>query len=275
MPLATLRDFLNGKRAARRAAGSRAGARALEGANLSLDALRLVHACYHFLDQHPFWKLELMALPGGKRECTARCTELVACTANKTANDNSMIHQGIADLEGKRIFDVLELSPNHRTLRFRFCRAFAADGMFYKGDLFAMVDTAQIAALPSPTHIQFYTRAVMAERSNYPLFLLPGINAVSAPWAGSNKRRWLRAAARVGPILEHDYLFIPILDDYRETVIGVKVKITTSELQWSTEMLFPRHSPEPISVVENGKVNTLTAAELAVRRTWRKVASAC
>ena len=243
----------------------------LERSNLSLAALRLTHACYHFIDQHPGWRLENMNLTG-ERCCTARSTEILAFPATPGATDNDMIMDGIRDLEGTAIFDVLKRSANGRKLMFRFSRRFVKCGTRHKGDLFSMVDLDWIARLRSRSHILFYTRAVMAERSRCPQFYLPGIDPLEAPWSKS-KRGWQRAAERVGQHLGHDYLFIPELDEFREDIVRVRVKITTPRTEWSEGKLYPRRSAEPASVVEAGKARALTAAELASRSAWREVAT--
>lgn len=244
----------------------------LEQANLSLPALRLTHACYHFIDQHPGWNLEFMNLKG-HRDCTARCTDLTAYGGTPGSKDNDMIADGIRDLQGKGIFDVLGKSENGRKVVFRFSRTFVRQGVFYKKDRFSMIDMDWISRLRSPSHVLFYSRAAMVERSKYPQLYLPGIDPSKTPWSAS-KRGWLRAAARVGAHLGHDYIFIPMLDKFREDIIAVKVNITTRDTKWTAGMLYPAVSTTGVSVVEGGKAASLTGEELKARQRWRKVATA-
>ena len=110
----------------------------------------------------------------------------------------------------------------------------------------------------------------MVQRQRHPIFYLPRVCSEKEPWS-ETKRTWLAAASRVGELLGHHYVFIPELDDQCENVIAVRVKIVHSETQWSEGRLFPRHAPEPVSTVANGKTRTLTRQELRKRKNWTRV----
>ncbi|MGX9855367.1 hypothetical protein ACR03S_08020 [Limimaricola variabilis] len=124
----------------------------LEEAKLSLAALRLIHACCHYLDQKRGLSLAAMSLSYAK-DCTVQSSVLVRTTASPGTNDNDMISNAIRDLAEpgvRKIFEVLEPSKNGRKLTFRFAAGFASGGLMHKKDKFAMVDTAILAALRSP-----------------------------------------------------------------------------------------------------------------------------
>ena len=240
----------------------------LEKTKLSVNALRLVHAAYHHLDNHPLWVPHQMMLPPtptNDRICRVLCAELCATTGTPGANDLSMVHDGVRDLAGTGLFQHLEIDG--RKLRFRFSSSFADATQQLKNGRFVMVDCAVLAQLRTVPQIQFYTRAEMVARQDFPSFQLPGISPVSAPWS-KTKRGWLAAAARVGKLLDHEYLFIPELDERRENVARVKVKIVHACTKWSAGKLYPRYSTEPVSVVVFGKASTLTRSELVRRQKW-------
>lgn len=243
----------------------------LEERKLSLNGLRLVHATYHYLDNHPGWEPQYMNLkaPDGKeRICTALCAQLCETTGAPAANDISMIHQGMHDVAGTDLFRTLELDG--RKLRFRFGHSLAAGAAKYTNRKFVILDCGIIARLRSPWQVYFYTRAEMVHRQRNPIFYLPRVGPKSEPWQDT-KRTWLSAARRVGEIMGHHYVFIPELDDQCEHVIAVRVKVVHRTTQWSEGRLFPRHAPEPVSVVANGKCSTLTRHELRKRKNWTLV----
>ena len=244
----------------------------LEQTKLSLAALRLVHACYHCVDQTPYLRLEMMELPGD-RSCRVRCTEVMAAVGTRGANDNRMIHQAIRDLEGRGIFHTLKLDVAAQVLIFQFSKTFVKAGRQNKGDRFAMIDTEVVSALRSPAHVLFYSRAAMVDRMKYPNFILPAFDEDGPGWV-ETKRSWLRAAARVGEIMGHDYLFVPQLDAFRKRVVLVRVKVDTGRSIWSAGKLYPRLSVEPVSIAAGGTTRTLPAKELRQRREWRRVLTA-
>jgi len=243
----------------------------LEKKKLTLNALRLAHATYHYLDNHPGWQPSFMALGddlGQVRTCTALCATLCATTASPAANDLDMIHEGMRDLDGTGLFQTLELDG--RKLKFRYSHSLATAATKLVKSRFSMVDCGIIAQLQSPWQIYFYVRAEMVNRQRHPIFYLPRVCPVNEPWSRT-KRTWLAAASRVGPILGHHYVFIPELDPQCENVVAVKVKIVHSKTQWSQGRLFPRHAPEPVSIVANEKSRTLTRLELSKRKNWTRV----
>ncbi len=243
----------------------------LEEKKLSLNALRLVHATYHYLDNHPAWLPSQMTLTdkfGNDRVCTALCSILCETTGSPGANDISMIHDGMRDLQGTDMFRVLEL--NGRRLRFRYGHALAKATTLYKKGKFAILDCGIICRLRSPAQVYFYTRAEMVQRQRRPIFYLPGVCPETNPWS-QTKRTWLAAACRIGSLLGHHYVFIPELDEQCEQVISVRVKIVHTRTEWSAGRLFPRRAPEPVSIAANGKSRTLTRHELSKRKDWTLV----
>lgn len=240
----------------------------LEGLELSLAALRLVHACYYLIDQNPRFSLATMSLQK-ERRFTTLCTHVMQIAGAPGANDNRMIDSGIEDLKGKKIFDTIEFSENRRKLKFRFSKKFIQAASETKSSRFAMLDMDAIAKLRSSTQILFYTRAVLVQRARHPMFFLPGVSEKS-PWR-EDKRTWLRAAEKVSKFLGHDYVIIPELDEFQEYVSSVKVKIVTPDAMWSNGRLYPRSFSEAVSIVASGHSYTLTAQELKARRNWTKV----
>lgn len=245
----------------------------LEQAKLSLAALRLTYACCHYLDQRRGLSLAGMSLKNAKT-CTVRTLVLVRTTGSPGANDNDMIAEGMEDLaipRDRKIFEVLKLSENGRRLEFKFATGFASCGLMHKKDKFAMVDTSILAMLRSPAQVFFYSRAVMVHRSDQPQFYLPVIGSNARPWS-DQRRNWMRAAERVGALLGQDYLFLPELDPHDDSVVAVKVKVSTSTSKWSPGKLYPRHSLGSVSAVVGGKGKSLKNDDLFLRNLWTRVA---
>jgi hypothetical protein len=245
--------------------------RLLESKKLSVDGLRLLHAMYHYLDNHPGWTPAKMALPTTKTDdgiATALCAHLCATTSTPGANDSGMVHRGVKDLRETGFFQNLELDG--RKIRFRFSGMLANATQQIKGGKFAMVDCDIIARLRTSSQILFYTRAVMVSRSDYPNFLLPGICPINSPW-DKTKRTWLAAAARVSEELQEDYLLIPQLDLRQERIIGVKVKTSHANTDWSPGKFYPKFTAVPVCVATQGRASTLTRREQAKRCKWTHV----
>jgi hypothetical protein len=118
----------------------------------------------------------------------------------------------------------------------------------------------------------FYTQAAMTGNMRYPSFYLPGINPETGPWK-SKKRAWLRAAEKVGVMLDQEYLFIPELGIYSEEVDRVRVKITSASTKWSPGKLYGCPCPQAVSVVHGGLAKTLSKDELRDRVDWRMVSN--
>jgi hypothetical protein len=243
----------------------------LENKNLSLNALRLVHAAYHHLDNHVGWTPATMALPAkpdDDRVCTVLCAELCATTGTPGANDIRMVREGVRDLEGTGLFQTLELDG--RKLRFRFSKTLADATQRMKKPRFAILECDLIAKLRTPWQVLFYTQAEMVTRQQRPMFYLPRVCPIYEPWSDT-KRTWLSTASCVGKHLGQDYIFIPELDAKRDSVVAVKVKITHQRTNWSVGKLSPKRAIEPISVAAQAKSNTLTRQELDMRRDWTQV----
>lgn len=244
--------------------------RLLESQLLSLQALKLIHGLYFFIDQHPSWTLFEMNGGTNNRICRVRSTEIMAAVGPRGAKDNDMIKGGVRDLQGTGLLDVLKLSACSRKIEFQFSRRFVRSAEQAKGDMFAMLDTDLVAAMRSPAHILFYTQAAMTGSMRYPVFYLPGIGTEEGTWK-LTKRLWLRAAAKVSGMLDQQYLLIPELGRFRDDVERVRVKITSTTTEWHAGKLYPRHSPEPVCVVWDGQSKTLSHEELKGRRNWQRV----
>lgn len=242
----------------------------LENAKLSLNALRFVHATYHHLDNNPGWTpshMSLKATPTDDRICTVLAAELCAATAAPGANDISMIHDGIEGVAQHNLFQHLQLDG--RRLRFRYSKHMAEATQPLQKGRFVFLDCDRIARMRSPSQVLFYTRAAMVTRQEHPIFHIPRVCPVFEPWCDT-KRTWLAAAARVGQILDQEYVIIPELDARREKVTGVRVKIVHGATKWSKGKLFPRYSIQPVGVVAHGKASTLSRRELKRRMDWTR-----
>lgn len=241
----------------------------LEQAELSLAALKLVHACYYLADQNREHCLADMAVHEDY-QITVLCADIMLATGSAGANDNRMISNGIRDLAGKKIFDRIDTSRDGRKVKFRFSRRFLTIAQQFKNGSFAMIDANVLSKLRSVYQLLFYTQACKVERSNFPTFALP--ISEDRPWTTS-KRGWMRAASKLGPLLEHQYLFIPKLDRDQEKVASVMVKISVGSRGWPAGNLYPRNSPEPVTIVVDGVHHVLSASELRSRSRWRAVGS--
>lgn len=239
----------------------------LEQADLSLAALKLVHACYYLADQDRNHCLATMAV-NKDYQITVLSADIMIATGSAGANDNRMIIKGIRDLAGKKIFDRIDTSQDCRKVRFRFSKPFLAATTKYKNGSFAMIDTDVLSKLRSVYQLLFYTQACKVERSNFPTFALP--ISEERPWT-TTKRGWLRAASKLGPLLNHHYLFIPKLDRDQEKVAQVVVKISVDSKPWPAGNLYPRNSPEPVAIVVDGRHHVLSNSELRSRAQWRAV----
>lgn len=133
-----------------------------------------------------------------------------------------------------------------------------------------MIDTEVLSKLRSVYQLLFYTQACKVERSHFPTFDLP--ISEERPWT-TTKRGWLRAASKLGPLLDHQYLFIPKLDRGQEKVARVMVKISVDSRRWPAGNLYPRNSPEPVTIVVDGVHHVLSTSELRSRIQWRAVGS--
>lgn len=247
-------------------------AKMVENANLNLDGLRLVHGCHYYVNSRPGLQLGIMATPL-LRSLTARCQSILAATGSPGAKDFGMIDAGIACHTDKRIFDELKRSPCGGKLTFRLSDAYvrrAARSNKGSTEKFAMIDVDVIAHLRSSYHVLFYTRAVMAQGSDYPMFQLPWSPTDKETWLDV-KRNWLGAAERISKVLDHDYVLEPVAHPLTAELFRVKVKIVKKVSAWKPQKLFPRDAAHSVCTVVSGKANTLKRRELHERRDWTRV----
>jgi len=246
-------------------------AKMVEGASLTLDGLRLVHGCHYYVDSRPELKMGTMAKPMQK-SITVRCRSILSASGAPGAKDYDVIDEGIVNHANKRIFDELKRSDCGRKLTFRFSDAYAR-GSARSGksspEKFAMIDVDTIGKLRSPYHILFYTRAVMTQGSDYPMFRLPWELSQSKSWADV-KRRWLGAAERISSELNHDYVLEPIENPETSEIFWVKVKTVKKVSAWPPQKLFPRDAAHSVCTVVSGKASTLTRSQLRERRDWTR-----
>jgi hypothetical protein len=246
-------------------------AKMVENADLTLDGLRLVHGCHYYVDSRPELEMGIMAKPILK-SITARCRLILSASGAPGAKDYDMIDNGIASHANKRIFEHLKRSDCGRKLTFRFSDAYArGSARVGKGssEKFAMIDVETIGKLRSPHHVLFYTRAVMAQGSDYPMFRLPWARSEAESWSDV-KRRWLGAAERISTELQHDYVLEPIENPVNSEISWVKVKIVKKVSGWKPQKLFPRDAAHAVCTVVSGKAKSLTRQQLHERRDWTR-----
>lgn len=249
----------------------------LENADLSLDGLRLAHGCHFYVDSRKELNIQNMASPK-RANFTVKCSTLLATTGTPGAKDYDMIAKGIkahSALQyqgGAAIFDFLERRDNSKKITFRFSDVYVRDSLRASKDRtskFAMIDVDTIGRLSTPKQILFYTRAVMSQRSNFPMFTLPWSAERSGPWRDV-KRSWLSAAERLSKLLDQDYLLEPMVNAETDEVARVKVKIVRKVSAWDPEKLFPRQSDQAVCTVISGKARSLSKTELQERRKWSR-----
>jgi hypothetical protein len=252
----------------------------LENADLSLDGLRLAHGCHFYVDSRKELNIQNMAAPK-RANFTVKCSTLLATTGSPGAKDYDMIakgiqaHTGLRGQGGRAIFDFLERREDGRKITFRFSDGYVRDSLRSSNDRkskFAMIDVDTIGRLSTPKQILFYTRAVMSQRSNSPMFNLPWSAERSGPWRDV-KRSWLSAAERLSKLLDQDYLLEPMVDAETDEVSRVKVKIVKKVSAWGPEKLFPRQADQSVCTVIFGKARSLSKSELQERRKWTRADS--
>ncbi|QFT59421.1 hypothetical protein FIU94_11360 [Sulfitobacter sp. THAF37] len=252
----------------------------LEKADLSLDGLRLAHGCHFYIDSRRELNIQNMAAPK-RANFTVRCSTLLAITGSPGAKDYDMISRGMkahTNLQaqgGTAIFDFLKRREDRRKITFRFSDGYVRDSLRRSNDRtskFAMIDVDTIGRLSTPKQILFYTRAVMAQGSTFPMFTLPWSAERTAPWRDV-KRSWLSAAERLSKLLCQDYLLEPMVDAETDEVSRVKVKIVKKVSAWGPEKLFPRQADQSVCTVISGKARSLSKSELQERRKWTRADS--
>lgn len=249
----------------------------LENADLSLDGLRWAHGCHFYVDSRKVLDIKNMAAPK-RANFTVKCSTLLAATGSPGAKDYDMIakgmkaHTDLRDQGGRAIFDFLERKEGGRKIIFRFSDCYVRDSLRTLKDRtskFAMIDVDTIGRLSTPKQILFYTRAVMSQRSNFPMFTLPWSAERSGPWRDV-KRSWLSAAERLSKLLDQDYLLEPMVDAETDEVSRVKVKSVRTVSAWEPEKLFPRQADQAVCTVISGKARSLSKGELQERRKWSR-----
>ncbi len=242
----------------------------LEAANPSLHLLRLFHACYAYVDRNPLLSVGVIALPG-RPACRVLCSDLSLIAGSPGAKSNSWIGSAI-EADGLSIlFSEVSIEENSKVLAFKFSRKVSVSSMRNEADnIFSMVDGNVIRTISSSKEALFYTRAVMVDKANQPMFLLPGICPETSPWTDNTKKSWLRVAARVGEKMNHHYVLLPERDPLTRKVTRVKVKAVTPTSQWSPQGLFRRPPCPPVSVVHGGKFRSLSRSELLARHCWTR-----
>lgn len=242
----------------------------LEAANPSLHLLRLFHACYAYVDRNPLLSVGVIALPG-RPACRVLCSDLSLIAGSPGAKSNSWIGSAIEADGLKILFSEISIEESSKILAFKFSRKVSVSSMRNEDDkIFSMVDGNVIRTISSSKEALFYTRAVMVDKANQPMFHLPGICPETSPWTDNTKKSWLRVAARVGEKMNHHYVLLPERDPLTRKITRVKVKAVTPTSQWSPQGLFRRPPCPPVSVVHDGKFRSLSRSELLARHCWTR-----
>lgn len=242
----------------------------IEHKNLSLDALRVFHALCYFTDQHPTFQITSMASPS-QRSAHILSRKLTACTFPPSTNDLRPVRATMQALQAAGLVEVFNFSDTNRDVRFRFSRRVIESITARRKDgQFAMMEPGMLSQLSSAAHVLFYTRVVMHQGANVPIFYIPGINPQTAPWS-QMRRRWIRAACKLSRIYGHGYLFCPEVDFASTAVIRMRVKITHPETTWYPGRLYHRIADKPPVAVFAGKAESLTREEMRARESWTQV----
>ena len=243
----------------------------IEAAKPSLHLLRLFHACYAYVDRHPLLNVGIIALQG-KPACTALSSDLAAITGSPCAKSNTWIRTAVEQGAWDSLFEKLSLDTTGRLLTFKFARKVGVNAQRSEKDkVFAMIDSMELRKISSSAEALFYTKAVMVNQANQPMFSLPKLCPETKLWTDSAKKSWLRIATRVGERLSQHYVFLPQRDQLTREITQVTVKVVTSTSLWSRERLFRRPPCPPISVVHDGKFYSLTQSDLHARLSWTRV----
>lgn len=238
---------------------------------MSFQALRLLHGLLFVLDELS-GRNGMLLVQLAQRPHDIAANTIASAVGPRGARDHRGLRQAMAELQATGLTTVLQLDPTGRVLTFEFTAPFAKLSMPYKKDRFAILATDRIAECGNVQDILFYTRAAMLERANHPVFEIPQLKG-AAPhhdWRSSS-RLWLASAERSSRLLGHSYLVLPQTQPFSSAIIGVRVKITHANTDWTPGKLYAiKGSAQPYAIV-GGLRRCLTHAECNRRGMWSRV----
>jgi len=238
----------------------------IEELNLSLNALRLLHALQYYVDANLEGYKPAMAM-GKLPPVFLRSNDLLELAGTPSANDLNTIIAGVADMP-PGIFDTLCLSEDRRSLQFRFTTALANDFVKYKREAFAIIDIDILRRLHTVRQIKLYTRMAMAIGADFPKFRLPWAPQ-EAPWPQA-KRRWIATSSKVSKVFDVEVLLLPAVGIFSGEVDHIDVKLVAAASKWHSGTLYPRDGTGVIAISQ-GCASVLTRDDVRSRRRWRRV----
>lgn len=239
----------------------------IEKAGLSLQQLRLLHACLAYVDRQHQLQIMVLSQEHG-RNCIASKTELATITGSPGQKSATWIEEAVASGGLNRFFRHLEMTDRDRLLSFRFQRAVGDACIANDADQFVILNTDEIAKISSAGELHFYTRAVMCARADHMTFALP---MGDTSWDARTKKMWLRIAARVSKRLGQEYLLVPKRDAVTRQITKMIVKVSSQTTKWTAGLLYPRLPCPPVSIAHGGKFHCLSMPDLKARHAWTRV----
>lgn len=243
----------------------------LENANLSLNALRLTHACLALTEWHPSRTLGAMWLKPdlGYR---VRCVDVAATAFPPSLKDHGPIRQAINELmTATNLFDHLEIDATGRLLTYRFGRPILKiEWERAKKDAFVLLAPAEFGTFRSSRHAMFFTRVELARNMNQPKFFIPGLDQPDKSWQAT-ARLWRDAASIVASRTGDSYMFSPRFKRFSNTIADVAVKFSTPNSNWAPGALYTRHDRDLPTIVDATGHRKLTRAEFRARMNWTSV----
>ena len=243
----------------------------LEDTKLSLNSLRLTHACLAMVSWHPVWQCGAMLLKP-ELAYTVRCLDVAATAFPTGLKDHGPIHQAVLELTAyQMVFGRLEIDETSRELTFRFSEALLRtirDST--KKDGFALLPPAQLGKLRSASQVMFYTRVELVRRCTHPVFYLPGIGQPATSWKKSC-RTWRDTARTVAGMTGDVYMFSPLVERFTNNVREVAVKFSTPASRWTPGKLYVRRDRDLPTLVDISGHRKLTRSEFSERQNWTRV----
>ncbi len=242
--------------------------RMVESANLSLHALRVFYGLHYLIDSDPSRRVIMMG-PPHRRPMRVKGRKITQSTFPIGTNDLRQVRTAKDELMEANIMAHFEYFDRESALEFRYSDKAILAAEQRKGGKFAIVDSAWLSRLSTPSQIMFYVRMMMHEAMQAPAFYIPGISAGN-PWQ-KVKKPWLRAAEKLSIGFGHQFLFCPEIDRMSEQVIAVRVKISHQRTTWYPGSLYCRTADKPPIAVSLGLSQAITRQEVVHRSQWTEI----
>lgn len=243
----------------------------LEEANLSLQELRLTHACLALTSWHQVRTVSSMAVQPDLAY-TVRCLDVAAAAFPAGLKDLDPIHAAVSGLaQDRKVFERLEVDESRRNLTYRFSHGLIkAIRESTEKDGFLLLAPSCLGTFRSAKQVLFFTRVGLARHLSYPMFYLPGMAAPETSWTVTC-RQWRDAARSVSAMTNDTFMLSPLRERFTSNVTAVAVKFSTSESRWSPGALYSRHDRDLPTIVDASGHKKLTKAEFQRRADWTRV----